>query len=309
MRIAGNTACCVTIPEYRVIKTPRDAAQGSVLDLVIQAPLIVREDLAVLTALTEADDVEPLTNAATEAYRLHNVQQCDGVEEACTATKYDCALVPQSRKLERVRLVALDMDSTLITIECIDEIADMQGIKPRIAAITERAMRGEIDFRESLMRRVELLAGLPVAALERVYADRVRLSPGAQTMLRGFKTVGAKTLLVSGGFTFFTERLKALLGFDYALGNNLEIVDATLTGRVAGEIVDAQSKARTFRQLSDEDRGVEGLAVAIGDGANDLRMLAEADVSIAYHAKPKVRAEAMHAIDYCGLDAVLNLFA
>jgi phosphoserine phosphatase len=292
-----------------VIKTPRDAAQGSGLDLVIQAPLIVREDLAVLAALTEADDVEPLANAATEAYRLHNVQQHDGVEEACTATKYDCALVPQSRKVSRVRLVALDMDSTLITIECIDEIADMQGIKPRIAAITDRAMRGEIDFRESLMRRVELLAGLPVAALERVYADRVRLSPGAQTMLRGFKAAGAKTLLVSGGFTFFTERLKALVGFDYALGNDLEIIDNTLTGRIAGEIVDARSKARRFRQLADEHRGLEGLAVAIGDGANDLPMLAEADVSIAYHAKPKVRAEAMHAINYCGLDAVLNLFA
>jgi len=170
-------------------------------------------------------------------------------------------------------------------------------------------MRGEIDFRESLMQRVELLAGLPVAALERVYADRVRLSPGAQTMLRGFKTVGAKTLLVSGGFTFFTERLKALLAFDYALGNTLEIIDDTLTGRIAGEIVDAQSKARKFRQLADEHRGLEGLAVAIGDGANDLPMLAEADVSIAYHAKPTVRAEATHAIDYCGLDAVLNLFA
>jgi phosphoserine phosphatase len=294
--------------ESSVIKTPRDAAAGSILDLVIQAPLIVREDLAVLAALTEAEDVEPLANAATEAYRLHNVQQYDGVEEACTSTKYDCALVPQPRKLDRVRLVALDMDSTLITVECIDEIADMQGIKPRIAAITERAMRGEIDFRESLLRRVELLAGVPVAALERVYADRVRLSPGAQTMLRGFKAVGAKTLLVSGGFTFFTQRLKVLVGFDYTLANDLEIVDGRLTGRVAGDIVDAQSKARAFKQFADRHRGSHGLTVAIGDGANDLPMLAEADVSIAYHAKPKVRAEATNAIDYCGLDAALNLF-
>jgi phosphoserine phosphatase len=294
--------------ESRVIKTPRDAAAGSIIDLVIQAPLIVREDLAVLAAMTEADDVEPLANAATEAYRLHNVQQYDGVEEACGATKYDCALVPQTRKRDRVRLVALDMDSTLITVECIDEIADMQGIKPQIAAITERAMRGEIDFRESLLRRVELLAGLPVAALERVYADRVRLSPGAQTMLRGFKAVGAKTLLVSGGFTFFTQRLKVLVGFDYALANDLEIVGGRLTGRIAGDIVDAQSKARTFKQFADKHRGFDGLAVAIGDGANDLPMLAEADVSIAYHAKPKLRAQAMHAVDHCGLDAVLNLF-
>jgi len=291
-----------------VINLPRDAPAGSPLDLVIQAPAIVREDLAALAAITEAEDVEPLTGAATEAYRLHNVRQHDGVDEACAGAKYDCALVPQRRTRDRVRLVALDMDSTLITVECIDEIADMQGIKPAVAAITERAMRGEIDFRESLIRRVGLLRGVPVAALERVYANRVKLSPGARTMLDGFKSAGAKTLLVSGGFTFFTERLKALVGFDHALANVLEISDGALTGRIVGDIVDAQSKARTFRHLADEYRGVDGLAVAIGDGANDLPMLDEADVSIAYHAKPKVRAGAMHAIDHCGLDAVLNLF-
>jgi phosphoserine phosphatase len=291
-----------------VIHSPRDAPAGSPLDIVIQAPAMVREDLAVLAAITEAEDVEPLTNAATEAYRLHNVRGHDGVEEACAGAKYDCALVPQRRTRDRVRLVALDMDSTLITVECIDEIADMQGIKPAVAAITERAMRGEIDFRESLTHRVGLLRGVPVAALERVYADRVRLSPGARTMLAGFKSAGAKTLLVSGGFTFFTERLKALVGFDHTLANVLEISDGALTGRITGDIVDAQSKARTFRRLADEYRGTDGLAVAIGDGANDLPMLDEADVSIAYHAKPMVRAGAMHAIDYCGLDAVLNLF-
>ena len=291
-----------------MITTPRDAPAGSPLDLVVQAPTIVREDLAVLAALTEAEEFEPLTSAATEAYRFHNVRHHDGVDEACAAAHYDCALVPQQRTRDRVRLVALDMDSTLITIECIDEIADMQGIKPAVAAITERAMRGEIDFRESLTRRVGLLGGLPAAALERVYADRVKLSPGARTMLDGFKSVGAKTLLVSGGFTFFTERLKALVGFDHALANVLEISNGTLTGRILGDFVDAQSKAQTFRRLLEQYRVGNGLGVAIGDGANDLPMLNEADVSIAYHAKPKVRAGAMHAIDYCGLDAVLNLF-
>ncbi|HEY4138162.1 MAG TPA: HAD family hydrolase, partial [Casimicrobiaceae bacterium] len=182
----------------RVIKTPGDASIGEPLDLVIQALAIVREDLAILARLTEADDAEPLSHAQTEAYRLHDVHRCEGVKEACAAANYDCAVVPQRRRRDRVRLIALDMDSTLITAETIDELADMQGIKPAVAAITERAMCGEIDFRESLTLRVGLLRGLPVTALERVYAERVKLSPGAQTMLDGFKTVGAKTLLVSG---------------------------------------------------------------------------------------------------------------
>ena len=159
-----------------MIDVPRDAVEGGPLDLVVQAASLVREDVALLADLTDAEDVEPLPQIGpTEAYRLHNVREWKGVSEACRASQYDCALVPQRRMRSRVRLVALDMDSTLITIECIDEIADLHGIKPQIAAITDLAMRGEIDFRESLTRRVGLLAGLPVDALERVYVERVRL--------------------------------------------------------------------------------------------------------------------------------------
>jgi phosphoserine phosphatase len=290
------------------MRLPRDAAAGSPIDLVVQAHAIAREDLAILTALTEADAVLPLTGAATEAYRLHDIRHDDGVKEACAAGGYDWALVPSSRQRDRVRLVAMDMDSTLITIECIDEIADLAGIKPQVAAITSSAMRGEIDFRASLTGRVALLAGLPVAALEAVYTDRLTLSPGAQGLLDSFAKVGAKTLLVSGGFTFFTERLKTRLGIDYVLANQLEIADGTLTGRVIGDIVDAAAKARTFRQRAQALRGADGLTLAIGDGANDVPMLDEADVSIAYRAKSIVRARATHAIDHCGLDAVLNLF-
>jgi len=204
--------------------------------------------------------------------------------------------------------VAMDMDSTLISIECIDEIADMRGIKPEIAAITESAMRGEIDFRESLKRRVALLAGLDMAALARVYDEHLTLSPGAERMLAGFARAGAKTLLVSGGFTFFTERLKARLGLDHAVASTLEIAVARLTGRISGEIVDGQVKAAAFARLGRELKGDAGLTVAIGDGANDLPMLRLADVSVAYHAKPIVRAETTYAIDYCGLDTILNLF-
>ena len=169
-------------------------------------------------------------------------------------------------------------------------------------------MRGEIDFRASLRQRVALLAGMPVSELQRVYDERLALSPGVERLLATCKSLGVRTLLVSGGFTFFTERLQARLGLDHTLSNVLEIRDGRLSGNIVGDIVDAEAKARCFVELAARYRGGGGISLAIGDGANDLPMLAVADVSVAYRAKPRVRDEAMHAIDHCGLDAVLNLF-
>jgi phosphoserine phosphatase len=287
---------------------PPDALPGAPLDLVVQAPALPAEDVDMLLLLTGAAGVEPAGRAGSDGVRLAGVREVEGVEEAAAAAGYDVALVPAARTLERVRLVAMDMDSTLITIECIDEIAALQGLKAEVAAVTASAMRGEIDFAESLRRRVALLAGLPLAALERVYAERLRLSPGAERMLAGFRAAGAKSLLVSGGFTFFTERLRERLGLDFAFANTLATEHGRLTGRVVEPVFDAAAKVAALREAA-ASTGREGLVVAIGDGANDLPMLRAADVSVAYHAKPVVRAAATHAIDHCGLDAVLNLFA
>ncbi|WEY37225.1 phosphoserine phosphatase SerB [Paraburkholderia sp. SUR17] len=227
----------------------------------------------------------------------------------CTTHALDYAFVEPGRSLADFGLVTMDMDSTLITIECIDEIADFCGLKAEVSAITEAAMRGEIqDFNESLTRRVALLAGLDANVLGRVYEERLRLSPGAERMLAGAKAAGLKTLLVSGGFTFFTERLKARLGLDYTRANTLEIVDGKLTGKVVGEIVNADVKARTLLETCKEMGIDPRRAIAMGDGSNDLKMMAAAGLSVAFRAKPVVREAASVAFNFVGLDGLLRLF-
>ena len=232
----------------------------------------------------------------------------DALLDHCEQGRADCAFIAQPLRLADYRLAVMDMDSTLITIECIDEIADMQGLKPQVSAITEAAMRGELDFRASLTRRVALLEGLEVGALERVYAERLRLSPGAEALLRGLKSAGLKTLLVSGGFTFFTDRLRPRLDIDYSASNTLEIENGRLTGKVLGAIIDAEAKAQQLRAACAALGCATEQAIAIGDGANDLKMMAAAGLSVAYRAKPVVRAQARFSISHNGLDALRNLF-
>jgi phosphoserine phosphatase len=197
----------------------------------------------------------------------------------------------------------------LITIECIDEIADMQGLKPQVSAITEAAMRGELDFSESLMRRVALLEGLPTQALERVYEERLRISLGGEAMLQAVQAAGLKTLLVSGGFTFFTERLKTRLGLDYTHANVLEAAGGVLTGKVVGGIVDAEEKRRTVERVCAELGIATKQAIVMGDGANDLKMMGVSGLSVAFRAKPVVRAQADVALNFTGLDGLLAVLA
>lgn len=211
-------------------------------------------------------------------------------------------------QLSSFKVIAFDMDSTLINIECIDEIADAAGKKAEVAAITEAAMRGEIaDFKESLRRRLALLQGVPVEALAQVYEQRLKLNPGATELVAAARAAGLKTLLVSGGFTYFADRVKERLGMDVARSNELEIADGRLTGRVLGDIVDGEEKKRQLLALC-EQVGCSPLeAIAVGDGANDLPMMGSAGLSVAYHAKPKVREQAMVAINEGGLDRLLEV--
>jgi phosphoserine phosphatase len=229
------------------------------------------------------------------------------IEVAAQAAQLDATYMMGQRELREFKLVAMDMDSTLITIECIDEIADMQGLKPQVAAITEAAMRGELDFAASLKQRVALLEGLDASALQRVYDERLKLSPGAETMLAAVQKAGLKTLLVSGGFTFFTARLKERLGLDYTHANELEIVDGKLTGRVLGGIVDAEEKQRTVERVCAQMGITPSQAIVMGDGANDLKMMGIAGLSVAFRAKPVVRSQADVALNFVGLDGLLNV--
>lgn len=233
-------------------------------------------------------------------------EELQALRDACGI---DINTLPEDFDPAAVRLLITDMDSTLINIECVDEIADFVGCKPQVAAITEAAMRGELDFASSLRKRVALLEGLDVSALQRVYDERLMLNPGAERLVAGLKSRQIKMALVSGGFTFFTERLKTRLALDYTLANVLAEDDGKLQGRVEGAIVGAEAKAEYLQQLCAELKIIPQQVIAMGDGANDLQMLGIAGLGVAYHAKPAVSAQADVAFQYRGLDAVLDFLS
>jgi phosphoserine phosphatase len=275
-------------------------------NLITQGQHVPTQSLKQIAKLANVGAIDAINQQAFCLSQADN-SQAAAIAAMCAEQQLDFAFIPFHRYIKDFKLAVMDMDSTLITIECIDEIADMIGVKTEVAAITEAAMRGEIVFAESLTRRVALLAGLDADALQRVYDERLQLTPGAEKLIATFQKNGIKTLLVSGGFTFFTDKLKARLNLDYAASNELEIIDGKLTGRVLGKILDAQGKADWLNKIRNEIDCTQKQTLAIGDGANDLLMMAAAGSSIAYHAKPIVREQASYALNYNDLSAVIPL--
>ena len=278
------------------------------MNLVLQGPQASPETLERLAQLARAARVVPL---GAHAVRCEDVPYSSvlegGIFEAAFAAGVDASFIEAGRSLRDFGLVAMDMDSTLITIECIDEIADMQGLKREVSEITEAAMRGELDFAASLARRVALLEGLDASSLQRVYDERLQISLGGEAMLKAVQAAGIKTLLVSGGFTFFTDRLKERLSLDFTHANVLEVAGGKLTGRVLGGIVDAEEKQRTVERVCAQLGMTPRQAIVMGDGANDLKMMGIAGLSVAFRAKPVVRAQASVALNFSGLDGLLNI--
>lgn len=274
--------------------------------LVVQGPAISMAHLSHIHGLI-GGHTQFMQLAAHAYYLPVSEGEYLDVKAFCASQQIDCALVHDRQRLSHIGLCVMDMDSTLIAIECIDEIADMMQLKPQVAEITEAAMRGELDFSASLRKRVALLKGLPASALQRVIEERLTFNPGAQAWVNICKQHGIKTMVVSGGFTFFADYVKDSLGLDYAVSNTLAIVDGKLTGEVVGDIVDAQRKADELIRLRDALGLEASQTIAIGDGANDLAMMQVAGVGVAYHAKPVVQQQAMYALNIVGLDGVANL--
>jgi phosphoserine phosphatase len=283
-------------------------------DLVIQGPALSPEALDTFKVVCSPEHISLAGRGARCVAVRDDLESRRAVRGLADYWKLDWAFVEPGWRLADFRLLALDMDSTLITIESLDEVAAFAGKGEEVAAITEAAMRGEIaDYKESLRRRVAMLAGVDAALLQRVLDEKLRLNDGAERLIAASRAAGLRTLLATGGFTFFTDRMQQRLGIDAARSNELEVAAGRLTGRVTGpgggEIVDAEGKAQAVREQCALLGCPTDRAIVIGDGANDLAMMALAGISVAWRAKPVVRDRATYALSHAPLDGVLLWFA
>lgn len=276
--------------------------------LILQSPTLDPLAVEKIAAISSGSGVQTLGPTVARVLEADSSAK-QAVHDLCAQHRIDFAYLPQIHLLRACKLLAMDMDSTLINIECIDEIAAAAGRKEQVARITEATMRGEItNFSDSLRQRVAMLEGVPETALEQVYEQRLSLNNGAKQLVAKAREYGIYTLLVSGGFTFYTQRLQERLQLDETHANTLEVIDGKLTGRVLGDIVDGQVKADHVQRLAKQLDAKPEQIIVIGDGANDLPMMAHAYYSVAYRAKPVVQKQARFALNYTGLDAVLNWF-
>ncbi|WP_239427983.1 phosphoserine phosphatase SerB [Snodgrassella communis] len=277
------------------------------LVLVLQNAALRQCDLSALHTIIPPTPEYTFNDSVLRLPVSTDFQLAQSVQAQLLEQQIDFAIVPD-QSFADLGLIISDMDSTLITIECVDEIAAGVGLQSQVAAITERSMRGEIDFEQSLRARVALLKGLPVTELQRVYENVLKLSPGAQWLLQQCHEYDVKFMLVSGGFTYFTERLQRQYGLDYTFANQLVVKNDALTGELAGRIIDAQAKADLLAEYRDK-LGLDKLqVVAMGDGANDIPMLQAAGFGVAYHAKPKTQAATSISVRFGGLDTVRKWF-
>jgi len=258
-----------------------------------------------------ATQISALYDCDVEQYsshiRLHTDQEVN-LDNLRQEYQIDFNYLPDSFDFQKVALFVSDMDSTLINIECIDEIADFAGFKPQVASITERAMQGELDFDASLIERVALLKGLDVEVLNKVYTERLQVNPGGKELIQFFKTRDIKSAVVSGGFTYFTDRLAKDIELDHARANELDIENGQLTGITQGSIINATAKAEFVAELCEKHKISLDQVIVVGDGANDLLMMSVAGLSVAYHAKPSVLKQANIVISFSGLDKMIDFF-
>lgn len=277
-----------------------------------QLPSVDRLNLAFskkeIQGLFEPSQVFASWQVASYFLVLIDSPMTEGLSQTLEVNQVDVVALTDLPDVSKPGLALFDMDSTLIEIECIDEIAKLAGVGEEVSEVTERAMQGELDFEQSLRQRVGKLEGAPESILEQVRV-KLPLMTEAELLIQGLKSIGWKVALASGGFTYFSDSLKDTLELDFARSNQLEIIDGTLTGKVLGSVVSAETKAEVLRELRDSYAIEKANSVAVGDGANDLVMMAEAGLGIAYHAKPKVVEQAQAAIKYSSLGGVLCILS